>query len=187
MPSSSTMQSARQPTTHPVRVQEVNDYRQTVYYDGAGLQIAESRRHSGIVRDVGGPTQTYVDFVLYPTNDAPASSPARSSKASHRDPAQPTSAANSNSGLHVTSAKRSSKAKSKPIIAQRTPGSDDQVADKTKTPYHTSAGPTSPPTPRLARLSTPDFSDLDEAPFCDCGVEAHVVKRCTACSKELDI
>jgi hypothetical protein len=186
MPSSPSMQVFRQAAILPVPQQDVNHYRQTVYQDGAGLQIAETRRRSGIVRS--GPTQAYVDFILYPGDDTPPSPRSRQNEVSQHHPAPRTATAKSESGPHVTSAKRSSRLKPKPMIVQRTAGSNNQpLSDSTKVPYHTSAGPTPPPTPRLARLSTPDFSDLDEAPFCDCGIEAHVVKRCTACSKELDL
>jgi hypothetical protein len=186
MPSSPSMQVFRQAAILPVPQQDVNHYRQTVYHDGAGLQIAETRRRSGIVRS--GPTQAYVDFILYPGDDTPPSPRSRQNEVSQHHPAPRTATAKSESGPHVTSAKRSSRLKPKPMIVQRTAGSNNQPrSNSTKVPYHTSAGPTPPPTPRLARLSTPDFSDLDEATFCDCGIEAHVVKRCTACSKELDL
>jgi hypothetical protein len=188
MPSSPSMQLFRQAATLPVPQQDANHYRQTVYHDGAGLQIAETRRRSGIVRSVEMPAQAYVDFILYPGDDTPLSPRSRQNEASQHHPAPRTWTARSESDPHVTSAKRSSRLKPKPMIVQRTAGSNVQpLSDTTKIPYHTSAGPTPPPTPRLARLSTPDFSDLDEAPFCDCGIEAHVVKRCKACSKELDL
>lgn len=43
--------------------------------------------------------------------------------------------------------------------------------------------PTPPPTPLLRRLPSPELSDLDEAPFCECD-EAKVVPYCTLCRKE---
>jgi hypothetical protein len=181
------MYSTRQPAAHPVRPEEINDYRQTRYHGRVGLSIAESRRRSGIVRNVGRPTQSYVNFILYPTNDASLSPRSHQNEASRHHPAPRTSAAKSRSEPHVTSAKHSSKVKSQPVMVHGPAKSIEALCDNTKASYQTSAEPTPPPTPRLARLSTPDFSDLDEAPFCDCGIEAHVVKRCTACSKELDL
>jgi hypothetical protein len=187
MPSSPSIHSTKQATAHPVRQQEVNDYRQTLYHDGAGVQIAESRRHSGIVRNIGWPAQSYLDFVLYPTNDSSPSPRSHPPEASQQRPALHSAAADARFGPQVTSAKHSSKSRSGPVIVHGAAKSIEALPDKTRVSYQTSAGPTPPPTPRLARLATPDLSDLDEAPFCDCSAEAHVVKRCTACSSELDL
>jgi hypothetical protein len=187
MPSSPSMHSTKQAAAQPVRQQEFNDYRQTMYHYGAGLQIAESRCHSGIARNVGWPAQSYLDFVLYPTNNPSPSPRSHSPQASQQHPALHATAADPRSVPHVTSAKHSSKSRTRPVIVHEAAKSIETLPDKTRVSYQKSAGPTPPPTPRLARLATPDLSDLDEAPFCNCGVEAHVVKRCTACSRELDL
>ncbi|KAF1835779.1 hypothetical protein BDW02DRAFT_495117 [Decorospora gaudefroyi] len=164
-----------------------HDYRQTMYHDGAGLRIAESRRRSGMVRKVEPSAQAYVDFVLYPANDAETSLRSHPDEVEQHHPASRAATGESRSRSHVTFAKRSSKIRAKPVIVHGIAKSTETLSDKTKASLQTSADPTPPPTPRPARLSTPDLSELDEAPFCDCGFEPHVVKRCATCGKTVDL
>lgn len=183
MPSSPSTSSTRQAAAYPEQLQESHVYRQTAYHNGAGFQIEESRRRSGVVRKVESPTRAYVDFVLYPMNDVPLAPQSRTIQGFRRDPAPRSSPAEHSSKSHVTSAKRASRI-SKPVVIHEVSKSVNAKPDTAKSSYRTSSGPTPPPTPRLARLSTPDFPDLDEAGFCDCGIDAHVVRRCTSCNKE---
>jgi hypothetical protein len=58
--------------------------------------------------------------------------------------------------------------------------------EKTTDPLFESSGlPTPPPTPRIVRLATPELNDVDEVRFCDCCIEAHLVKYCASCGSGL--
>ena len=183
VPSSPSMPSVHQETMSQLQQRGLYDYRQTTYRSGAGLQIAESRRHSGVVSEVGSSTQAYADFVLFPTAGISVPFQILSGEALHQRPAPRRRTADPVSELHVTSAKHLAKARPKPVIDQQSSKSSRTLSDRTKT----SSDPKRPLTPRSARLSTPELSDLDEALFCDCGVAGHVVKCCIACGKEFNL
>ncbi|CAN9433972.1 unnamed protein product [Alternaria sp. RS040] len=188
MSSTPCTQSALQASALLLKKQDTHEYRQTTYHDGSNVQIAESRRRRWADWKVEPPVQGYTDFVLYPKADEdsyPQSSFEHVSSQPH--PAPRRKVAERSSELHVTSAKRSSKVRSKSVILHAEAKSSEGLPLKTKAAMNSSAGPTPPPTPRLSRLSTPEFDDMDEAPFCGCGVEAHVVKRCTKCRKEVGL
>ncbi|KAE8867932.1 hypothetical protein PTNB29_01843 [Pyrenophora teres f. teres] len=187
MPSSPSTHLVPQTTVSLLEKKAVHNIRQTMYRDGAGFQIAESRRHSGMVRKAGSSTQAYVDFVLYPSDDLPVSRKSYSGETFHQHPAPRRRAAEPVSGLHVTSAKHLSKARPKPVIVQQAIQSSRTLSDKTKASSQTASDPRPPPTPWLARLPTPELSDLDEALFCDCGAAGHVVNCHTSCGKENDL
>jgi hypothetical protein len=188
MPSTPSTQPALQASDFLLKKQDTHEYRQTTYYDGSSVQIAESRRHRWADWKVDSTVQGYTDFVLYPEGDEdpyPQSSFEQVSSQSH--PAPRRKVAEPSSELHVTSAKHSSKVRSKSVMLHAEAKSSQTLPSKTKTAMNSSAGPTPPPTPRLNRLSTPEFDDMDEAPFCGCDVEVHVVKRCTKCRKEVGL
>lgn len=186
MPSSSPMQSAQHTPTPPLHREEDRDYRQTMYHDKAGVQIAECRRRAGITRRAEPSTYTYVDFVLYPVDRIQLSSKPLSYDSSHR--AVSTMKPDEfNPRPHVTSAKPSSKIRPKPAIVQRATEPNRTLPGGEKTPSYYVGEPTPPPTPRVSRLPTPELSELKEVPFCDCGIKSHVVRRCRTCSKEADL
>jgi hypothetical protein len=178
MPSSPSTSSTQQAEAHPEHF-----YRQTTYQNVAGLQIEESLRRSGLVRKVESPARAYKDFVLFPVNSVPPAPQSQTVKGFRKDPASRSSPAE-HSMSHVTSAKRASRNGPKSVVIHNPSKSMEPKSDTTKRSYRPSAGLTPPPTPRLARLLTPDLSDPDEAPFCDCGADAHVIRRCTSCNKE---
>jgi len=181
--SSPSMPSVHQETVSQLQQRGLHGYRQTTYRGGAGLQIAESRRHSGVVSKVGSSTQAYADFVLFPTTGISVSHRRLSGEALYQRPAPRKRTADLVPELHVTSAKHLAKARPKPMIVQQPSKSSRTLSDRTKT----SSGPKHPSTPRLARLSTPELSDLDKALFCDCGVAGHAVKCCIAYGKEFKL
>jgi hypothetical protein len=186
MPSSPSPQSSGQTPTVPLKQKEAHEYRQTTYHRGSSVQIAESRRHPWAVRKVEQPVQECSDFVLYPEeNDHLYAQSGFEEVSSQSHPALRRRAAQPSSA-HVTSAKQSIKLGPKPVILHTGRKASQELPLETKVVLHNAADPTPPATPRLARLPTPDFDDLDEAPFCDCGVESHVVERCTECGKEVD-
>lgn len=181
--SSSPMQSVQYTPLLSSHQAEVHEYRQTMYHDKTGVQIAECRRRAGVTRRVEPSTQTYVDFILYPANSTQSSSKVPTHDSSRR--AVQDMKLDESSNPHVTSAKHSSRPK--PAIIQRASESRRILPSEDKTSFSFSGEPTPPPTPRMFRLPTPELPDLKEAPFCNCGVRRHVVKRCTTCSKEVDL
>ncbi|USP81050.1 uncharacterized protein yc1106_08324 [Curvularia clavata] len=185
MPSPSPMQSFQYKPMSSSHQAEVHDYRQTMYHDKAGVQIAECRRRAGVTRKVEPSTQTYVDFILYPESSIDSSSKAHIHDYSRR--ALPDMKLGESSKPHVTSAKDSSRSRPKPAIIQRTSESRRMLPSGEKMSSYFSGEPTPPPTPRMLRLPTPELPDLKEAPFCNCGIRGHVVKRCRTCSKEVDL
>ncbi|KAI2484714.1 hypothetical protein Ptr902_03654 [Pyrenophora tritici-repentis] len=187
MPSSPSISSVHQAAASQLDKKAVHGYRQTMYRDEAGCQIAESRRHSDMARKARSSTQAYVDFVLYPSDDLPVSPRSYSGETLHQHPAPRRRTADPIPGLHMTSAKHLSKARPKPVIVQQTTQSSRTLSDKTKASLQTASGSRPPPTPRSARLPTPELSDLDEPLFCDCGVAGHIFKCCTSCGKEIDL
>ena len=184
--SSSPMPSVQKAPYHSLCQKGVHGYRQTMYHDGASVCIEESRR-SGVARKVEPSTETFVDFVLYPTSSTESTPRSHPHEALHNHPAPKRRVAGSNSYPHVTSAKHSSRSRAKPAIVHGALGSSELLGIGARSALQSSAGPTPPPTPRLKRLPTPELPGLDEAPFCDCGVGEHIVKRCTVCSKEVDL
>jgi hypothetical protein len=82
---------------------------------------------------------------------------------------------------HVTA-----KSNAKPVLVQ----ANTTKVRKSKTKAYpvpiSSTLPTPPPTPRMGRLETPDLSDLEDTPFCDCCEDLKPVKSCPSCGIELD-
>ncbi|XP_014560232.1 hypothetical protein COCVIDRAFT_89753 [Bipolaris victoriae FI3] len=180
------MQQILSTSNIPSHKEEARRYRQTMYHDKAGVQIAESRRRAGGARKVESPTQTYTDFVLYPMDSINPSSRSRSYDSS-RCSAPKVRERESYSTPHVTSAKHSSKARQKPAIIQRALEPRRQLSGEEKRRFYFPEESTPPPTPRSFRLSTPELPDIKEAPFCGCGVRGHIVKYCKSCNKEVDL
>ena len=191
MPSSSSLaqQSARQAPAMPDQKQEEDEYRQTTYHNGRSIQIEESRRRSWAVRKVDSPVQTYADFVLYPVENERTSprSSLQQVELPHPAPRGLAAGPGERHVTHVTSAKHTSKGRSLPVVLHGSAKSSQKLPLESKGDLRSSAGPTPPPTPRLGRLPTPDLDEMDEeAAFCDCGGESHVVKRCAHCGLEVD-
>ncbi|RMZ74372.1 hypothetical protein GMOD_00003398 [Pyrenophora seminiperda CCB06] len=184
--SSPSMSSVHQATVSLLQQKAVHDYRQTMYRDGAGYQIAESRRHSRMVRQVGSSMQTYIDFVLFPRDNITVPPRDLSGKTLHQQPAPRRRMADPVSKVHVTSVKHFSKERPKPVIVQQALESS-QTRSAKEASFQASSGSKSPPTPRSTRLLTPEFSDLDGVFFCDCGGAGHAIKHCTGCEKKADL
>lgn len=185
MPSPSSMQSVQHKPVSSLYQAKVHDYRQTVYHDKAGVRIAECRRRAGVTHRVESSTRTYVDFILYPADSTQSSSKAHTHGSLRR--AVPDMKPGESSRAHVTHAKHSSRSRPKPTIIQRASEPRRILPNGDKMSFSFSGEPTPPPTPRLSRLPTPELPELKEAPFCDCGIKSHMVKRCRTCRKEVDL
>lgn len=149
---------------------------QTVYDDGSGHRIVDSRRRSrmGLVRAV----TTQADRVSTPTEDAVPSRNPSTIAVRHRA-ASGMSPKTLGSEQHVTRRTERLTAKPPVIIGAPRPATTKSYDKVFLSKAHEESTP--PPTPRVRRLSTPDLPDLAEAPFCGCGFEAPVVKYCTRC------
>lgn len=184
---SSSTSSIQTTSMYPVHPRHGEKYRQTVYHDGAGRQIAECRRRTSLVQKVKAPTTTYQDWILYP-----ASGPIEHRQGSSPEISLPRTRSTSTAfhdGLapHVTKVKRSSKLRSKPVVVVTSSKRLEKSQESIKMSFHQEAEPTPPPTPRIARLQSPDLADFDDAPFCSCGINAHIVKLCVCCNAKVDI
>ncbi|CAO2651198.1 Nn.00g094950.m01.CDS01 [Neocucurbitaria sp. VM-36] len=186
MSSSPSTVSIRRELKSSRQLHDLERYRQTVYHSGAGRHIAEARRRSRGAHKFEPATTANVDWVLYPTYDPPSSLHSRSVVASPHHPSSVTSSGTTSLAKHVTSTKRSSDVKPKATVIVDVRQSIGTVSDTLKPSFQKSPILTPPPTPRMERLPTPDLSDLDAVPLCDCGVEAHVVKFCTSCKTVSD-
>jgi len=159
-------------------------HHRTVYEDGRGRCIVESLRRSSM--------KTRADAVLEIQHHSPSeawdakrsqeySSPASS-------PSYPSSSASSTRSAKLSrdnvSAGRSPK-RPKPkvviVTASEFHALDDRLEVQSSSRW---TEPTPPPTSRLERLPTPELSDLDEGPFCDCDDESAQVAYCRSCENE---
>ncbi|OAL49952.1 hypothetical protein IQ07DRAFT_42138 [Pyrenochaeta sp. DS3sAY3a] len=181
-PSTSSIQST---SMYPVQPRNGERYRQTVYHDGAGRHIAECCRRSGLVQKVKAPTTTHQDWILYPASDATEHRQGSPSHASLPHNRSPSSSYHGGLAPHVTKVKRSSKARPKAVVIVTSSKPAEAKQSSIKMSFHQGAELTPPPTPRMERLPSLDLSDLD-APFCNCGIHAHIVKFCAFCNTKVD-
>ncbi|KAF2257350.1 hypothetical protein BU26DRAFT_42352 [Trematosphaeria pertusa] len=154
-------------------------YRQIDYYDGKVLRISESRRRSHVTSSQP-PLPAGQIYSPVSHGDAVLSSPISTSPGIRHGASS--SERDLGSRRHVTSESRKAKAI---IIQNPIPRKVVDVEENPRLRTESPNMPTPPATPRIERLPTPDLSDLDETPFCDCCIEAHVVKYCASCGEEL--
>lgn len=185
--SSQPKSSAQQAPRDLFQSRDLRKYRQTVYHDGAGRHVAESCCRSRVDRNVKSAPTTGLDWTLYPVQNEPMPPKRRPVDTSPRKPSSESDSEMSGLAEHVTSAKRRSCAvRPKVVIIDEARQRCVSRINKTRILLQAPSDLTPPPTPRLRRLATPDLSDLDESPFCDCGVGSHVITLCTSCTKEFE-
>jgi hypothetical protein len=186
MPSSPTVAaSTPQAARSHKRVDSAGDHYQTVYDDGRGRYIVECRRRSGKfqctdAKDEGSNHRSSNQF-----SDAIMSRERLPLSGSLRHPSsKSTRLGDAKSSRDNFSSGRSLKKTHSAIVIVNTPASRAQDTRSEIKASSKWTEPTPPPTPRLGRLSTPELSDLDEAPFCDCDNQAAMMKYCALCKKE---
>jgi hypothetical protein len=178
--------SARQTPTRPMQRSFLQAHGQVVYDDGSGRRIVESRRRSREVSGIRTSVKTARIGYSKPTTSNVMLSP--SDPWAIEEQKHPASRAPSKTGLasHVTSAKKlKSLSKPKVVVIIDPFMRTASEACQTESSLQRHIELTPPPTPRLSRLETPDLSDLEDTPFCGCGADAHIVKRCTWCGHEI--
>jgi hypothetical protein len=178
--------STRQTPTGPMQQSFLQVHGQMVYDDGSGRRIVESRRR---FRRVSG-TRTSAKTARIGYSNPPISNvmPFPSDPWAIEEQKHPTSRAPPKTDLasHVTCAKQlRSPSKSKAVIIVDPSMRTANKACQTKYSLQEHVELTPPPTPRLSRLETPELSDLEDTPFCDCGADAYILKRCTCCGLEI--
>jgi hypothetical protein len=187
MPPSPSTTRAPEPSKEPEQLDAGRRYRQTVYHDPTIRYVTETRRRSDMIRGFELPEGNFGDLVLYPPMDPTASPPhSRSMGALREYHSAPSSTRSPNAADHVTDAKHSTNVRPKAVIIMEKPKSSEENRSGLERSILPSRGTKPPPTPRLTRLPSPELSDLDERPFCECGVNAHVIKTCKTCEKSQD-
>ncbi|KAF2803605.1 uncharacterized protein BDZ99DRAFT_167573 [Mytilinidion resinicola] len=166
------------------------EYRRVESHDGAVVRVQEYRRHAS------SPAGAASDHTSGGRNfaaktEGPSMKAANRSKEQRKRPRQVVveadySGRRSDSSHHVIGdPPRLSRSHAKPVIHQNSPDAAKNVTQTQlnvkNTGFIQPDVPSPPPTPRLGRLPTPDLSDLDETPFCDCCEESSRFKYCTSC------
>ncbi|KAF2116479.1 hypothetical protein BDV96DRAFT_598386 [Lophiotrema nucula] len=188
-----TMSSPASPVPTPAsdkatqRTLSTAHYRVSQYYDGKAVRVQESRRRPHVI---GYPKQSMSkDFLLFDTeskeNTAIDSKSTNESSHSRRSPKSTSMQLRTRGETHVTRVKPCApRAKAQAVIIHAPSPTRTQKSEALLLIQKTSM-PTPPPTPKLGRLSTPELSDLDDAPFCDCCVQEPIVKYCASCGCSL--
>lgn len=177
------------------------EYRETVYHDGQGRFIVNSRYFSEVASWVKATEKAMTESG--PHIPRSPRSPDHSEVAPRARATVPVASQTANTtqtaaplarNRHVTIVKRVAKSRTKIVVERQKPG------DALKTPgpsrYHENLQyplqqdwvevSTPPPTPSIRRLSTPELSDTEDRPFCDCSTQKHVVRYCSSCRREAD-
>jgi hypothetical protein len=163
-------------------------YRVAEYHDGNVLRIHESRRHSHVTGLANPSTSTgHARSLGVQASPLTTEIPSPSMRSPHDTPNTPIANGSRNRELRLS--------KHVTLIAHPSPRANAIVFQspiplrpkiKAYTPLVESSGmPTPPSTPKIGRLATPELEDLDEVPFCDCCVDAHLIKYCASCGSGL--
>lgn len=161
----------------------VDDYYETAYHHDRTGRIVQSRRRSRMLHGAAAAGKKEHDS-LSTSNASPLSRSSRPKSVSvvgWQCPSQVSQAL----AVHVTSTCRKS-TKNKAVVIVENEKPEVAIKNLGKPAQQVNAGPTPPQTPRSGRLPTPELSDLEDAPFCDCGVDAHVIKYCQGCNREVE-
>lgn len=178
---------SQQASARPTQTTFCQQQGQMMYDDGSGRRIIDSRRRS---RKLSG-TRISAKTARAESNTSTSKvRPCFESPSVPEEQKQPVLRARSDTvqAPHVTFVKQSRSSPSKPkaviIVDQSTRNlsrtTQVQISPRSRFEF------TPPPSPRLGRLETPELSDLEDTPFCECGADAHIVKRCTRCGHEIE-
>ncbi|ORY11616.1 hypothetical protein BCR34DRAFT_317995 [Clohesyomyces aquaticus] len=168
-------------------------YRQALVLDGKVVRVHEYRRRPHLVSQMGSPSSHRPDQTSTSSNDRMESKSrdvksreARKSPSSRRGGVDPAKHVTMSAPVHVqpNRSTQPNRPKQRAVILQKNKPS--LVAESEVIQSSTPLVLTPPPTPKIGRLPTPELPDLDERPFCDCCVEAHVAKYCASCRCKLD-
>jgi len=186
--SSSSATTSLMSATSLSRPISTSKYRIAEYHDGNVLRIHESRRHSHVTGLANPSTPTrHARSLEVQASHLTTEIPSSSMRSPHDTPN--TRIANRSRerelrlSKHMISISHPSP-RANAIVFQ----SPIPLRPKTKAynPLVESSGmPTPPSTPKIGRLATPELEDLNEVPFCDCCVHAHLIKYCASCGSGL--
>ncbi|KAF2829770.1 hypothetical protein CC86DRAFT_174687 [Ophiobolus disseminans] len=181
--SSKALSSKQQAAGFQKGFDSVGDRCQTVYDDGGGQYIVECRRRSSMIhhadaKDAGRRRHTRPTAANVLISQESLSSLKLRGNASIKV----SSSWNAKPSRDGSSSRRSNKAQSSAIVVIATSKPVvTSIREKIQAPSAW-ARSSPPPTPRLGRLETPELSDLDEAPFCNCGMASNTY--CKSCKQE---
>jgi hypothetical protein len=180
MTSSSTDQAAMYST----RLSSKDRRYQTVYDDGRSRCIVEARRRPGVARNTDSKDLEHF-YARSSIDGRTMESPQRSSPSVQSSYPSLEVPSFKSEGLVLSRDKGLKPYHKSPRRVIIVPAASRPCISKSEGQASASqkwVEPTPPPTPRLGRRPTPELSDLDEAPFCECD-QAIVVKCCAACKK----
>jgi hypothetical protein len=156
-------------------------YRAVKYYDGDIVRILETRRREGVEIAASNPEEhnhprtSGTRYLLPTVGPAPLNGPGPGSRSR-------TIREQSTNPKHVTT-----KLNAKPVVVHATAPNKIRKSKSTDNPApKVHELPTPPPTPRMGRLETPELSDLEDNPFCDCCQDVRLVKYCASCGSRLN-
>jgi hypothetical protein len=174
--------SARQAAKTSKPLGSSDKHYQTVYDDGRSRYIVERRRHAKVVH--GGDATDILRSSHLPVLSGNAETlPERLSPCGSRSyPSTKVSSGKDGLAPRDCHTKKSSSTVVVTSAALKPNGTKINEGNSSPQKW---IELTPPPTPRLRRLSSPELSDLEDAPFCECDGAA-LVKYCTACKKEAD-
>jgi hypothetical protein len=167
--------------------QRPKQYRKVEYRRGDLFCIQETRRRSPAVELAGHLTPSHRHQTFRPQGDFILFGPESEHNHTKVFPSNPGKSSLVLDGFeHVTSGSPSASVstRAKPVILQTTSSAvpREKLLVKSNTAHSL---PTPPPTPKFERLATPEFSDFDDAPFCDCCLKTHIVRCCASCGSPL--
>jgi hypothetical protein len=163
-------------------------YRVAEYHDGNVLRIHESRRHSHVTGLANPSTSTRDAKSLgvqatHLTKETPSSSTISPHNTPNTRISNGSRDRNLRLSTHVTSVGHPSP-RANAIVFQSPIPLRPKV--RAYSPIFESSGmPTPPSTPKIGRLETPELEDFDQVPFCDCCVDAHLIRYCASCGSGL--
>ncbi|KAF2470564.1 uncharacterized protein BDR25DRAFT_355052 [Lindgomyces ingoldianus] len=159
-----------------IRLRSGAQYRKAEFVDGKVVRIQEHRRRAEVFDLAGPSTSNRRDQFGRALNDRMKSKGFPMEDQNTPGP----NLRELNTTRHVTGLGHPSKgSKAKAVIFQKTKPAKTTEEQGLKS-HEISTLLTPPPTPKIKRLPTPELPDLDGSPFCDCCIEAHVIKYCTS-------
>ncbi|KAF2190736.1 hypothetical protein K469DRAFT_391746 [Zopfia rhizophila CBS 207.26] len=169
--------------TH-LHLNNASKYRQTTIQDGKVVLVHEHRRRSHV---------TVLSRLSAPNRQDPSSTMAEDQKSSkdvtpgkvNRSSRPNLKGWDSRHTPHVTQATQPASRPRPKAVVIHGPTPIKATPKMSSGLFGLSTLPSPPPTPKIERLPTPELPDLDEAPFCDCCIDAHVVKYCASCACDI--
>ncbi|KAH3908646.1 hypothetical protein HBI56_074860 [Parastagonospora nodorum] len=176
----------RQATMIPKQPRFEDRISQTVYDDGHGRYIVASRQRPQIVRRTDAADNRHSRSRPIRKNEIIEVEERLLSRESPRYPAsrKPSNSEGLAPSREVCVEQQSPKYPRKVVVIPALSKPVNPALRVERSTLQRWAEPTPPPTPRSGRLPSPELSDLEEAPFCECD-EAIMPKCCASCKNAM--